>query len=120
MTLHAQLELLLEIQDLHSQREGLSEESLREVESDLFDMQIEEALRLLDEKLVELEDRLETDVASRYRQMADKGMRAVVPVLSGICYGCFVAVPTAKASEAGRNLKIDICETCGRFLYHVV
>ena len=117
--MHAQLELLLEIQDLHGQRDGLREESMREVESDLFDMQIEDALRLLDEKLVELEESLEPDVRARYRRMVDKGMRAVVPVLSGICYGCFVAVPTATASEADRNAKIGVCETCGRFLYHV-
>ncbi|MBT8462948.1 MAG: hypothetical protein KJO44_10555 [Gemmatimonadetes bacterium] len=45
--------------------------------------------------------------------------RAVVPVLSGICYGCFVATPTAWSSEAGRNDSIGVCDHCGRFLYYV-
>jgi predicted nucleic acid-binding Zn-ribbon protein len=46
-------------------------------------------------------------------------MRTVVPVLQGICYGCFMAVPTAWASEVERNARIDVCQNCGRFLYHV-
>ncbi|MBV9109134.1 MAG: nucleotide-binding protein, partial [Gemmatimonadetes bacterium] len=45
--------------------------------------------------------------------------RVVVPVINGTCYGCFVAVPTAQASDAERNAEIRSCENCGRFLYHV-
>ena len=118
MSMHAQLELLLEMQDLHSQMEGLREENMREVESDLFDMKIDDALELIAQKLVELEDRLGPDVRRRYRQMNEKGLKAVVPVLAGICYGCFVAVPTAWSS-AERNQRIEFCENCGRFLYYV-
>ncbi len=117
--MHPQLELLLEIQDLRSQSVGLHEEPLRAVESKVFDVEIEDAVRRLDEKVIELEERLSPEVRQRYRLITDKGDRAVVPVLSGICYGCFMAVPTAWASEADRNRRIDVCENCGRFLYHV-
>ncbi len=117
--MHPQLELLLEIQDLQTQKEGLADGSLADVESGVFDVQVEEAIRLLEEKVGELEERLSPDFRRRYRSLVGKGFRTVVPVLNGICYGCFMAVPTAWASEADRNRKIDVCEQCGRFLYHV-
>lgn len=115
----SQLELLLEIQDLKAQREALSEESLREVESSVFEMRVEDAVGALDEKIEELKGRLGPQVRARYGRLNRRGMRVVVPVLKGICYGCFVAVPTAVASEAERNVQLDVCQNCGRFLYHV-
>jgi hypothetical protein len=74
--MHAQLELLLEMQDLHSQMDGLREGNMREVESDLFDMNIDDAIELIAQKLVELEDRLDSEVRGRYRQMNQKGLGA--------------------------------------------
>lgn len=118
MRVHKQLELLLEIQDLRGQRAGLRKGNLREMESDLFEVKIDDAIARLAAKVTELEERLEPSTRRRYRQLTDKGLRAVVPVLSGICYGCFMAVPTAWAS-GDRNERIEICENCGRFLYHV-
>lgn len=114
-----QLELLLEIQDLQAQRDGLAEEALRRVESDVFEMKVEDAVQALEGKIVELEGRLDPAVRSRYGRLSGRRMRIVVPVLQGICYGCFMAVPTAWASEVERNARIDVCENCGRFLYHL-
>lgn len=116
--MHPQLELLLEIQDLQMQRKGLASESLGEVETELFAILPEEAVEVLGEKVAELEARLESDVRSRYTQVSSRGPRVVVPVLNGICYGCFVAVATARASEVDRNSRVESCEHCGSFLYH--
>ena len=117
--MHPQLELLLEIQDLRAQLHGMEDGSLADVESDVFAVEIGEAIEVLDEKVGELEDRLSDELRERYRRLVGKGMRAVSPVLNGICYGCFMAVATARASEAGRNSRVENCEHCGRFLYHV-
>lgn len=117
--MHPQLEILLELQDLHSQRKALEEEPLGRVEAEIFALRPAEALALLDAKLAELAKRLEPPVYRRYRSMASTLERAVVPVLNGICYGCFVAIPTAWTSEAGRNERITVCDQCGRFLYYV-
>jgi len=116
---HAQLELLLELQDLHTQARSLSEEDHAEVESEMFDVDIDAALVALEQKLVELEERLEPQVRDRYRDLVQAVQRAVVPVLSGVCYGCFVAVPTAHASAARRNQTLGVCTHCGRFLYYL-
>lgn len=117
--MHAQLELLLEIQDLQTQRQGMEDGTLAAVESAVFAVQLPDAISVLDEKVGELEDRLTEEIRERYRRMTGKGMRTVSPVLNGICYGCFMAVATARASEAGRNSRVENCEHCGRFLYHV-
>ena len=115
-----QLEILLEIQDLRSQKRALEEEGVREVESEVFEMSVEDALEKIDEKIESLEQRLEPPAASRYRRLGGpEGNRAVVPVVEGICYGCFMRVPTAWASDAERNEELEVCDNCGRFLYHV-
>lgn len=118
--MHAQLEILLELQDLRAQKRALEEEGVREVESEVFDMSVEDALEKIDEKLHDLEDRLDDPIAARYRRLGGPGgKRAVVPVVDGICYGCFMRVPTAWASDAERNQELEVCDNCGRFLYHV-
>lgn len=117
--MHPQLELLLEIQDLKVQRRGLEDGSLGEMESDVFDIRVEDAIEALSDKIVELEGRLSPSVTERYQLISGRGLRVVVPVLNRICYGCFVAVATAKSSESDRNERVESCEHCGRFLYHV-
>jgi predicted nucleic acid-binding Zn-ribbon protein len=118
--MHAQLEMLLEIQDLKSQRRELSgTPGEREVEEDVFNMKVEEALEELNAKIDEMENSLEPPVRSRYMRLAGKRPRVVVPVIKGTCYGCFVSVPTAQVSDAARNDALSFCESCGRFLYYV-
>jgi predicted nucleic acid-binding Zn-ribbon protein len=113
------LEALLELQDLHTQKRSLKEDEHAKVESQMFDVDIEAALVTLDQKLVELEERLDPAVRERYRNLTAAVQRAVVPVLDGTCYGCFVAVPTARSSAARRNQTLGVCDQCGRFLYYV-
>lgn len=121
--MHPQLEILLEIQDLRSQKLALEkeeEEGVREMESDVFEVELDEAIDKIEEKVGELEGRLEKPASSRYRRIGGpEGKRVVVPVVDGVCYGCFMRVPTAWASDAGRNEELEACDNCGRFLYHV-
>jgi uncharacterized protein len=115
----SQLEILLEIQDLQAQKRALGDEALADVEEEVFELRPAEALEILDGKIEELTDRLDPDVRRRWREVTSTMERAVVPVLNGICYGCFVAIPTAWSSKAARNEGISTCDHCGRFLYYV-
>ncbi|MEJ2483984.1 MAG: C4-type zinc ribbon domain-containing protein [Gemmatimonadota bacterium] len=117
--MHPQLELLLELQDLNTQRKSLAEDGLSEVESSVFELRPAEALEILDAKIEELAERLDPPVRDRFSEVSRSLGRAVAPVLNGICYGCFVAIPTAWSSEVGRNERINVCDQCGRFLYYV-
>jgi predicted nucleic acid-binding Zn-ribbon protein len=114
--MHPHLEILLEIQDLKTQRKEL-EAHEREMQEAVFGLGIDDALQQLDEKIVEMEDSLPPPVRSRYNRVSGKHPRVVVPVIRGTCYGCFVSVPTALASDADRNEDIRSCQSCGRFLY---
>jgi predicted nucleic acid-binding Zn-ribbon protein len=117
--MHPQLEALLEIQDLKSQRkELLAESDERQVEEEVFKVSIEEALAQLEEKIEEMEGALDSQVRGRYRRLAGSRGRVIVPVINGTCFGCFVSIPTAVASEA-RNADLRFCDNCGRFLYVV-
>lgn len=116
--MHPQLEILLQIQDLKAQRQELAEfEAERRVEEEEFQVDIEGALERLDEKIAELENELEPAVRSRYERIAKGRGRAVVPVINGTCYGCFVSIPTAMTAEMIHNDEIRSCDNCGRFLY---
>lgn len=115
--MHPSLETLLEIQDLKTQRRELEGTPERQVQEEVFNITIEDALRQLDEKIAEMEESLPSPVRSRYLRMAGRHPRVVVPVIGGACYGCFVNVPTALASDADRNQEISHCDNCGRFLY---
>lgn len=114
--MHPQLETLLEIQDLKTQRREL-ETSAREVQESVFGLGTDEALAQLDGKIGELEESLPLPVRNRYMRIAAKHPRVVVPVIRGTCYGCFVQIPTALASDAERNAEVRSCQNCGRFLY---
>jgi predicted nucleic acid-binding Zn-ribbon protein len=115
------LEILLEIQDLKTQREELANEAAadREMQEQVFNLKVEDALKEMEVKIAEMEETLPPVVLARYRRVSSRLHRVVAPVIKGTCYGCFVAVPTAQASDADRNAEIRSCQNCGRFLYHV-
>ncbi len=116
--MHPHLEVLLEIQDLKTQRRELEQAGAdREVQESVFGLSADEAVRQIELKIDEMVDSLPPAVRSRYTRMSAKHPRTVVPVIRGTCYGCFVQVPTALASDADRNEEIRSCQSCGRFLY---
>lgn len=114
--MHPHLEKLLEIQDLKSQRGELAEKG-GAVEEEFFNISVTDALETIDAKVTEMEESLPSAIRSRYKRLAGSRGRVVVPVIGGTCYGCFVSVPTALASDAERNQSLQSCDNCGRFLY---
>ena len=114
--MHPQMMLLLEIQDLHLQKAALLEEpGLTELEEGHFHIDPQQAASALDEKISELKDQLDPSIRNR----CDRGLpslgRMVVPVIGGVCYGCFMSIPTSRSGE-GHKL-VQTCENCGRFIY---
>jgi predicted nucleic acid-binding Zn-ribbon protein len=117
----AQLEILLQIQDLKGQRRDLEEGGLqRQMEEEAFDLKVDEALAMLDEKIAEVVDELDPRVRKRYHRLAGGRVeRVVVPAIKGTCYGCFVSVPVSVSSDPSERAKLRNCESCGRFLYFI-
>lgn len=116
--MHPQLEILLQLQDLKSQRRELAEgEAARSLQREAFNVDVERALEQLEMKIAEVEGQLSRAVRSRYDRLRTSKGRVVVPVIGGICYGCFIQIPTARPDEADWNVELRACENCGRFLY---
>jgi predicted nucleic acid-binding Zn-ribbon protein len=117
-TLHPQMEILLQIQDLRAQREELEEAgSARDFEEQEFGIDVDVALGQLDEKIGDLRGELNPQIRGRLDRMVRAG-RPVVPLINGVCYGCFVAIPTSTAA-LGNTGELRYCDNCGRFLYVV-
>lgn len=118
--MHPHLELLLQIQDMKAQRRELIENVPgREFEEQEFNIDLDAAIASLDERIDELKQELPAPVRSRLEKFASGIGRPVVPVINGICYGCFTAIPTANMSDLSRNDRLNHCDHCGRFLYVV-
>jgi hypothetical protein len=114
--MNPQLMLLLEIQDLHLQRTALLDEpGLTRMETNDFHIDPEVAAGALEERIGDLMAQL----APAVRQRCERGLpalgRMLVPVIGGVCYGCFVSIPTGRSGEV--NQKLRTCENCGRFIY---
>lgn len=108
---------LLEIQDLTSKARELEAGDLGALERSYFGVEPAEAAARLREKANELEQDLPTPIRQWLRKVAGHVDRAVVPVIGGTCFGCFVSIPTATAGEGDPNEHLRSCETCGRFIY---
>jgi predicted nucleic acid-binding Zn-ribbon protein len=115
---HPHLTILLEIQDLRGQlRELTTDPAAAKVQAEHFNVDLAEATHALEAKIGELVAGLDPQVRRRYERVAASRGRVVVPVIDGVCYGCFVSIATATAGEVGPNTKLKTCEGCGRFIY---
>ncbi len=64
----------------------------------------------------ELAETIDKPMLNRYERIAKRLGRAVVPITSNICLGCFSVIPTSYTSVENRE-KILQCENCGRMFY---
>ena len=109
--MNAQLMLLLEIQDLHLLRTSL----LDLVEEKHFNIDSRVATEALDEEIGQLKSGLDPAIQRRCERGFPTLGRMVVPVIGGVCFGCFVSISTSRASDGNRS--VETCESCGRFIY---
>ncbi len=117
--LNPQLSILLEIQDMRAQLRELSsgEDGSAPMEEEHFNIDLDEARLHLQEKIDEMVAELSPQIRARYNRIAPNRDRVVVPVIHGVCYGCFVSIPTATAGDQGVHQVVRTCENCGSFIY---
>ena len=114
--MNTQLMLLLEIQDLHLQKTALLEEpGFDSVQETHFNIDPLVAAKALDEKIDELKKGLDPSIQRRCERGLPSLGRMLVPVIGGVCYGCFVSIPTSRTGDGTQG--VEICESCGRFIY---
>ena len=112
LIMHPQLQLLVALQDM--------EEMIREVEEkgdELEEMGFKHGgLDDLKKAKEELIAKIDPRQLSWYNRVAAKHGRAVVPVVSNLCTGCFNNIPSSFVSSTNAN-RVQKCESCGRILY---
>jgi predicted nucleic acid-binding Zn-ribbon protein len=109
------LQLLVALQDLDSM---LREAKDKDEASKLKDMGFEvEGVEKLESAREELSQRIPQNLLNLYKRVSRRHERAVVPVTSSMCLGCFVTLPTSFTSSARMKNQIRTCESCGRILY---
>jgi predicted nucleic acid-binding Zn-ribbon protein len=64
----------------------------------------------------QLLQQLDSAHLQHYEKMAARYGRAVTPVTSDMCLGCFAKVPTSYRSTLYEG-KVRMCQSCGRILY---
>ena len=62
---------------------------------------------------------IDSVIIKRYERLkGHKGESgAVVPVVNGICQGCYIGVSTSAYAEIQRKDVASTCDHCGRFIY---
>lgn len=115
--MNEQLVLMLEIQDLTSKAREIEGGELGDLEETHFGVEPDQAVSALRSKADDLMEQLAPNIRGRFKQLVQRTDRAVVPVIDGTCFGCYVSIPTATAGEQQPNAALQTCETCGRFLY---
>lgn len=118
--MNEELVLMLEIQDLTSKAREIESGELGDLEKAHFGVEPVVAVKALRGKAEQLMGDLRPNVRGRFSQLVKRVDRAVVPVIDGTCFGCYVSIPTATAGEQNPNADLQTCETCGRFLYILV
>ncbi|RKZ22548.1 hypothetical protein DRQ20_06055 [bacterium] len=75
-----------------------------------------EELKKAREKIIE---KIDAHLMRRYERLSERYGNPVVPVVDGICQGCYMLLPTSLISQKAKNERIHTCPNCGRFLYWV-
>ena len=113
--LHPELEILLEIQDLQTLKRDIDSP---EYQAAGVAVETSTHVERIAERIAEREAQLSPRTRATYQRVARRHERVVAPVLHGVCYGCFVHVPTSKGRDQDRNTELRTCESCGRFVYY--
>ncbi len=75
--------------------------------------------RLLANQREGLVDGISTPILRTYERMRESRLKsnAVVPVVNGVCQGCYMVVTKSVIMELKRSDELIFCEHCGRILF---
>ncbi len=113
--MNRELELLIKLHDLDIMIRDATEERYASEERDMgFVLRNLTSLQQAHDKLRE---QLSPDTLHHYDRLFAKYGRAIAPVNEGVCYGCFLQLPTLFIQESMQNEGLDVCPKCRKFLY---
>ncbi len=109
------LDTLIRIHDLTLMKKEFENEATASIYKEIgFDIS---HVHLIQQAIDGLEKKIDPNVLKLYKRVSAKYDRPLVPTKAGICYGCFVAIPTAEAFGMFKDKEFATCSNCGRLLY---
>ena len=113
--MHKELELLIKLHDLDMMIRDATVERFATEEKDLgFVLHNLPALQQAQKNIRAL---VSSETLTHYDKLFAKFGRAIAPVNAGVCYGCFLQLPTIFVQESEQNEGLGVCPKCRRFLY---
>jgi len=116
MVLSKQLEELSQLQNFDNKMDSLYKEGLP---SDAPGRRLGPKQKQFLEKRNHIVCKLDDRLVRKYERLRDSRIRgnAVVPVVNGVCHGCFLTVTKAMIAQLLEGASLITCEHCGRILY---
>jgi hypothetical protein len=65
----------------------------------------------------ELRGKIPAQILAHYDRLVAKGKKGVAAVRNQVCTGCHMRVPIGVVATLMHDTDIQICESCGRYLY---
>jgi hypothetical protein len=67
--------------------------------------------------LAELRAKIPSQILAHYDRLVARGKKGVAAVRGQVCSGCHMQVPLGVVMTIKRGQDIQLCESCGRYLY---
>ena len=67
--------------------------------------------------LAELRAKIPSQIIAHYDRLVARGKKGLAAVRGQVCSGCHMQVPLGVVMTLKRGEDIQICESCGRYLY---
>ncbi len=116
--MNPQLKLLVKLHDIDLHIKEASSEEGRKAEEELG-FKLLDASEVLLQAREEVVKKLDAQLLKRYELLMGKYGTGVAPVIRGVCFGCYMLLPTGEAHKKDKNEKVSNCSNCGRFLYWI-
>jgi predicted nucleic acid-binding Zn-ribbon protein len=77
----------------------------------------EETGKNVESRIAELRAEIPAPILGHYDRLRVRGKKGVTVVLNHVCTGCHMQQPIGKITILMRGEDIQLCDTCGRYLY---
>lgn len=68
-------------------------------------------------QIAELRGKIPSQILGHYDRLAARGKKGVAAVTNQVCGGCHMKLPLGVIMALKHDTDIQLCETCGRYLY---
>jgi predicted nucleic acid-binding Zn-ribbon protein len=70
-----------------------------------------------DNRIAKLRGKIPAPILAHHDRLGDRGKKSVAVVRNNVCTGCHMSVPLGVTITLMHGDDIQICESCGRYLY---